>query len=835
MKIRTISIVKLLLTFLIFTTTVNAQDIGSSYADELRSLSLPEVIPGLNNKQVILIGEPTHSEGTFLELNGMLVKRLIDEKGFDVVAFESGFYDLWKASQFKSDSARYALALRQAIYPIWSASKELQPLLDFLVERRDSVTVVGFDFQPTQMSSNYMVDDLESYLNSINYQSKVDFDHIRDIVDYLAYQSDLPNKYDHAKLEGTIDVLINALINRDDAESLFWTQCLNNLLSIASWYYKDGIAFKTEETFVAKDSNPRDLVMAENLLFWKNFYPKTKLIGWGAAPHFAYSTYHLESEELSQYFSMGYHLKRSLGKKVFNLGGIAGGGLYASHFQNPKKVDISDSTLLEARMHLDAPVLKFVNFDELPDTLVTQAFQYQPVRGVWRNVFDKLLYVDEIRPTTLDTMVFRKISDFSLSSITSVESRLSDIKERDVDNVTKSPVSSIPALSKRYLIDSRSVKGNVIEGVILDHKTKTPIPFATIRVKNIGTASGSDGRFSLNVPYKWRQDTIFISCIGYQSKYSLLGSFQGNIELKEKTETLDDVLILGKRYDAKGIFKNALLNIPNNYVQENFNAQYTSYSSGVVNSDTVYFLKYDVNSSLIDGYKSKGKNRPIVLYGHRKLRDAHWITPFKEDALHHAQSFIGDNYARSMSDFEDIGQQPIFSLKNIKKFNFLLDSIIHENGKIIYSISFRSKKTRFKLTNTFYDKEFYGKIYINEEDYAIIRTEMIWIRDAEKLSKFSDQYYKKPGDRFFIKVKRENNMETCIYRKSNDGKYYLVTNQVLKQSSGIDLRFDEEVNLVEAVKSDLSEKHLNAELIQENDYSIPLPEGYKYISTKKRK
>src|SRR5690554_1365122 len=59
-----------------------------------------------------------------------------------------------------------------------------------------------------------------------------------------------------------------------------------------------------------------------------------------------------------------------------------------------------------------------------------------------------------------------------------------------------------------------------LEGKIIDAKTKAPIPFVNIGLKNTayGTASNSLGYFIFNLPEKGLGDTLYFSCIGYQTK-----------------------------------------------------------------------------------------------------------------------------------------------------------------------------------------------------------------------------------------------------------------------------------------------------------------------------
>jgi erythromycin esterase len=49
----------------------------------------------VGNRRIVLLGESGHGVAEFNHLKVRLVKYLHEELGFDVVAFESSFYECW--------------------------------------------------------------------------------------------------------------------------------------------------------------------------------------------------------------------------------------------------------------------------------------------------------------------------------------------------------------------------------------------------------------------------------------------------------------------------------------------------------------------------------------------------------------------------------------------------------------------------------------------------------------------------------------------------------------------------------------------------------------------
>jgi hypothetical protein len=110
---------------------------------------------------------------------------------------------------------------------------------------------------------------------------------------------------------------------------------------------------------------------------------------------------------------------------------------------------------------------------------------------------------------------------------------------------------------------------------LINSKDKTPLPFATILIKNKakGLISNIDGGFKIPYEFNKLKDTLVISSIGFFTKEVSLSNFEEDginiVTLSEKTEVLDEVILIAakkkKIRSAKEIFKLAINKIPNNY------------------------------------------------------------------------------------------------------------------------------------------------------------------------------------------------------------------------------------------------------------------------------
>lgn len=145
----------------------------------------------------------------------------------------------------------------------------------------------------------------------------------------------------------------------------------------------------------------------------------------------------------------------------------------------------------------------------------------------------------------------------------------------------------IPAFVKfRYflllLLFARTLSAQTeIANKILDFSTLLPIESASIYVQNttIGTVSNSDGKFVLQIPKEFENDSLIISSIGYKSFKSVVSEFDEStdIYLEEDIASLDEIVLIAETRPKTGneIVLRALERLPDNlpeepYIQKGF-------------------------------------------------------------------------------------------------------------------------------------------------------------------------------------------------------------------------------------------------------------------------
>ncbi len=106
-----------------------------------------------------------------------------------------------------------------------------------------------------------------------------------------------------------------------------------------------------------------------------------------------------------------------------------------------------------------------------------------------------------------------------------------------------------------------------LTSTVLDSTTQQPIPYATVLLNNRGVITNEEGKFTFLIQDEIKEtDSLFISCIGYESLGKPLKEFTGNkILLRPKAIELREVIVSNKNYTPEEILELVEDNIEKNY------------------------------------------------------------------------------------------------------------------------------------------------------------------------------------------------------------------------------------------------------------------------------
>lgn len=324
----------------IFTTLINTLPTFSQTID-FRSISeklidLGEVSGGnldyseyaaldelLKDVEIVMLGEQSHGDRTAYETKIKLIKYLHKKLGFDLLVFESGIYDGYKAWHLIEKGMDVREAMGHSISAVWSTTESIIPLAKYIQENKSKkqLKLLGFDSQfYTNLSKKYLLSDLSKYLSKVDETilDSINWKHLKENIEYSLNSEKKKIKTNQPELD---TVYLDQLVQRlntlsDDLQTDFWIQTLKNV--------------KVHLLDYAFDIDQRDKQMAENLIWIKKKHPKKKIICWGATSHFLYNSTKVRMKKPTvqilggRYYKknpmMGHYIKEHYGDKVYTIG-----------------------------------------------------------------------------------------------------------------------------------------------------------------------------------------------------------------------------------------------------------------------------------------------------------------------------------------------------------------------------------------------------------------------------------------------------------------------------------------------------------------------------------
>lgn len=715
----------------------------------------------IGEARVVMLGEPTHGEGNVFEAKTRLVKFLNQEMGFDVLAFESSLYDFYKINESIHEGENKVDCLKRCIYPIWTQANEFQDMLKYLVKQDTKLEVTGFDCQfMSEYSQEMLLGDLFILAEKLNSKlSEKDLQFLNETINYLSESFDLPDTYNLKYLIRLVN-RFELKLNRLDTDKIInkqpvhlWLQVLFNMKEVARDYHQNHPSRKSREEFKASDSNTRDALMANNLLYFIKHNPNKKIICWGANAHFANQLKSLNNKELNSFVPMGNLLKKELGdKNIFIIGSTCASGEYASISEDSKTIPAPLKESIEWKLISDSITNAIVPLNK-EDSLSSSALEYTFLKGKWAEIFDALLFIKETKRCHLYQ------GDFSYEDELEVVNQV-------VAETVHSKTSSYKSIHK-VNIDKTLI------GKIITAKSNAPIPYVNIGLRNdaIGTISNEKGDFKLNITNKNLQDTVCFSCVGYKIQYrpikDFLNTSRSEIKMETQSYDLNEVTISVERLTAKKILRKTIRAIDKNYYQKAY-------------SQDVLFRKKDKYSDSNSEYLLEFVNRTYDSNGYK----TRWLfmTNAKEEKQCLATRIaIIDSLGQCLNGYKTVKSKrhhysAYQDMINFRKNNFLnpmkwfrydfqLSDTLQFNGEKVYRIDFKCKYPSYRSTLQLAALKFHGYIFINMDDYAIVKIESNTVNDrtkiwnAEKLETYKSKdiwferdvvFYCKQGQYYFM-------------------------------------------------------------------------------------
>lgn len=663
--------------------------------------------------EIILLGEQTHGDGAVFDKKIEMIKELHENHGFNLLVFESGMYDNFKANELYNNKKENISIYNQSVGWLYSSTEVFQELLNYM-KTHPELKILGFDSQESTLFEEYFLKDFKSFCSKNNIViSDEDYTEIEKTMVVRDFEKYAFNKKDSTNLYNSIHSIIEKidLIPKKDIETKVLVQTFKSVFSDLDF----GLKSLQKEKIAMQ--NPRDKQMAENLIFIKETYPSEKIMGWGASYHFAnrisefeYTTktenyikehyssleningenYTSLNEEITQIkelgiaIPMGQILKEKYGDKLFSIAFTSHTGNYFDFSVNESiAIQTPPTNSLESYLKNKNTSDSLLRLNKRQDKTYSSPLGYIPIYAHWNNIFDGIYYIEKMYPPKYNTY----------------ENEATELIASNQQNTNK--------------------------GTIVDDETSIPIVHADVYYadQNSSTVTNEEGEYNIRNS-KNNSGYLVFSSIGYESDSIPIKSLQKNNKIRLKRSKndviLNEVTVTADYIElsAEDILKKAQKSIETNYIQAPYNQ---TFHYKVITYSTKDSISKG-EEAIIETYNKKGINGSIKPENNIYAKIKHLRTNTDIYEKRKFQNGVGDLWVILNRDI-------ILSKSNVLyrtgSYDLKKDKILNYENQKVYKINFTNNSPGSYSTGYGYPAPIAssGSIYISSENYAVLKYE----------------------------------------------------------------------------------------------------------------
>ncbi|MDM1380733.1 erythromycin esterase family protein [Myroides marinus] len=362
----------------------------------------------IDDKDIVILGEASHGDGHTFEIKSDLVKYLVEQKGFNALAFESRDFleiEYIRGNSFLQGRLDQNLKkdwVRQ--WSPWGPAQEIQVLVDVLnTEKIDPIGLETYSFSSELIALELIKQKLEED-NQVG--GSVDWELLNNL--HVKIFKQVYDQYTAENLQLYVSIL-KKLFDRVlscEKHDMFTVQLIENAITSAELKYYSSLEANCLN--LNKIITLRDLQMSKNLAWYKEQHPKAKIIVWIANFHAAkkLSAVTFTGEDDYSYNDQRVFAELVTEKykdHVFSLAFTSSEGesRMPYEFEGVELINIrSPKNSLEKELALRDISYGFIDFKALKnkrkynkERFHSLMLGYHNQQGDWLNVFDGLFYI----------------------------------------------------------------------------------------------------------------------------------------------------------------------------------------------------------------------------------------------------------------------------------------------------------------------------------------------------------------------------------------------------------------------------------------------------------
>lgn len=341
--------------------------------------------------KIIGLGDPTHQESTITKIRINLIKKLVEEHQFKIIAIEGNMYELYNGFQ-KFKKLKDISFLENGMYNQLNFL-EMEELYDFVLDKNqkgDSIIITGFD---AAFSGNTFVQNMKNDLRDIcflNDEEKEDF--LKQLT--KANNNNIGaifrnNKKVKSKIVYYSKKIISNFSPKIESE-YFFVQALKNIIFL----YDEN---KSENT-----DNLRDIGMLNNISFLKEMYKNQKIVLFGSSTHLLKSPDDINSSFFqNNRKTLGKMLTKKYENNYYYIAYSAISGMQSNMLNKPKKLSQSHEKSIEHKyQYINSEIFLNKDISDVGKTYSRFLGHSFLEINIWE-VMDALVLIKNVKPAII--------------------------------------------------------------------------------------------------------------------------------------------------------------------------------------------------------------------------------------------------------------------------------------------------------------------------------------------------------------------------------------------------------------------------------------------------